>query len=265
MTRRVWVFKAKNEPHDEYENELLKHGYHPEFIPVLDHHCASVPELRTILESGPSGGQGIIGVIVTSQRAVETLAKASEHMVGKERWNSVTAYVVGPTTADSLKQLHLFGNMVVADKATALCDQMTSHLLSHQQDHDHDRHGSLLFLAGDKRRDTIPHWLTEAKIPFQEIRTYATCAHPLLKEQMEKICSEISSQDWTVYFSPSGVNYLRQTDTLLADKLFRTQRAAIGPTTADHLVSLGWPVDAMASRPNEVHLVSAMVEKDTTK
>ncbi|KAG0172369.1 hypothetical protein DFQ28_004746 [Apophysomyces sp. BC1034] len=250
MTRRAWVFKAKGEPEDEYEAQFREHGYSPEFIPVLDHHCASLPELRLILESGPSG-QGITGVIVTSQRAVETLAKASER-VNKGLWHTVSAYVVGPTTAECLRQLDLFGDYVVADKATALCNQMERIQFD----------GQLLFLAGDKRREVIPNWLAGAKIPFKEIRTYATCAHPRLSDRLTEAAPNVQKSDWTVYFSPSGINYIQQANPVLADQFFNTKVAAIGPTTADHLVSLGIKVDVIASRPDGYHLVAAMAEYD---
>ncbi|KAI8984093.1 tetrapyrrole biosynthesis, uroporphyrinogen III synthase [Mycotypha africana] len=89
---------------------------------------------------------------------------------------------------------------------------------------------TLLFLAGDKRRDVIPEALKEAHVPYKELQVYATCAHPHLKQNLTtylaKYCllendptikagsdavtttSMMTTEWWTVYFSPSGIKFI---------------------------------------------------------
>ncbi|KAI8335686.1 tetrapyrrole biosynthesis, uroporphyrinogen III synthase [Chlamydoabsidia padenii] len=246
---RVWFFKAHS---DDYQHQTEQQGYEPHFIPVLDQQYTT-EELTQLLQQGPTS---ISGIIITSQRSVTTLSQAAPQLDEQQcqAWQGLPLYIVGDTTTRKLRaglegQLFFLPHepsppMVTTDHAAALAD----HLVQQPPTH-------LLFLAGDKRRNELPNRLVQGGYRLTEIQTYQTCRHPDLPRRLSALQQQ--EQDWSVFFSPSGVDYF-----LSLQPTCRSKIAAIGNTTASHLQQLGYHVHAIASKPDITHLLNAMVDYD---
>ena len=270
--KRVILFK-KQDAEDEYNGTLLKYGYTPQFIPVLDHKSANIDAIKNIFRDGPTRGL-YTGLILTSQRSVQAISEALEALKNdgvlltekiKKDWTELPMYIVGPQTAKALKELELFDgspsdHWVVAPRAAELVGSLIESQCQGYQ------LSNLLFLAGDKRRDSIPQELETANLKYNEIQCYVTCAHADLKSEMINL--EVS--DWMVYFSPSGLNFILSSvdcakPKLLAASVNRATRiAAIGPTTAEYInEALNMAPDVTADKPSAQSLVNAIVHYDS--
>ena len=240
----VLLFKQKDQP-DEYSSQLEQYGHTAEFIPVLDSKCESVPLIQELLALPPAHG----GIIFTSQRSVDTWATAITTPNIDPQWRTIAVFIVGSKTAEKLDQLQFFQKLTfVGDRATQLAGQMVPYIKEHPIKQ------SVLFLAGDKRLNELPTRLKNANIAFQEVRTYSTCAHPQLTEQL-LMCG---SKDWAVFFSPSGVNFVLERDPNIMRKFGKL--AAIGPTTASHMEKRGLKVSAVAEKPRATEVASAIAQ-----
>jgi len=112
----------------------------------------------------------------------------------------------------------------------------------------------LLFLSGNRRRDTLPEGLEEMGRPFDEQVVYET--HPRTTFDLPP-----SSQGtWLVFFSPSGIEAVQAADG--EPDAYRI--AAIGPTTAGALRTAGLRVQAVADNPSPPALVTA-IRRDQRK
>ncbi|CAO3576896.1 unnamed protein product [Absidia cylindrospora] len=242
---RLWFFKAYSE---EYEITTQSFGYVPYFIPVLDQKYTS-EALTAILQQGPST-LSITGIIITSQRTVTTLSQTIPVLSSEQSRTS--------TKSTTLFLPHQSRpSITTTDHASQLAD----HLVQQQQQQQHNTPQHLLFLAGDKRREELPTRLREAGYPLTEIQTYETCRHPNLAHQLIHQHPSLSGDDWSIFFSPSGVNYVLS----LQQQLPSTKIAAIGHTTATHLQSLGYQVHAIAPKPCISHLLDAIVDYDQNR
>ncbi|KAI8082885.1 tetrapyrrole biosynthesis, uroporphyrinogen III synthase [Halteromyces radiatus] len=265
---RLFFFKAHTE---EYQKQTELYGYEPHFIPVLDQ-IYTTDELISVLKQTPSS-LGIHGIIITSQRSIQTLKQVNLTLDQQQRqaWQGIPLYIVGDNTAKKLEQTldqQLFflpdqprPLILTADNASCLADQ----LIQQQQ----QQQKGLLFLAGDKRRDELPNRLTQAGYHLHYIQTYRTCRHAdlathLINYQQHKIDMDkqskniIKEDDWSIYFSPSGADYILS----LQSSLWHTKIAAIGHTTANHLKHLGYTVHAIATKPDISHLLEAITLYD---
>lgn len=265
--KRVWVFKEKKQDNkDEYYNLLIQNNYIPEFIPVLDYELCNIDILKDILSLGPNH-EAITGLILTSQKSVHTLNKACELLDVipepiRTQWAHLPVYIVGPQTEQLLARSSLFqknSRWIQAPNAAQLIQPMIADISQHSAEKD----GRLLFLAGDKRRDLIPQALDKANIPFRELQSYATCAHPDLLNRLRTLETQDNAH-WAVYFSPSGLKFIKS--SLPTSKLLLSSNkikiAAIGPTTADYIKQLNLFVHVVAEKPDPQHLINAIVQYD---
>lgn len=62
----------------------------------------------------------------------------------------------------------------------------------------------MMFLCGDKRRDTLPDSFRSRRLPLEELVVYQTCA----VESFE-FPAECKVPDWIVFFSPSGLKVVK--------------------------------------------------------
>ncbi|CEP17037.1 hypothetical protein [Parasitella parasitica] len=262
--KRVILFKKKDID-DKYHQLLIKNDFEPEFIPVLDHKLVNIDLIKSIIENGPSREQ-LCAMILTSQRSVEAIDKACDELISleqhvREEWNSIPIYIVGPQTAEALGQIPLFRNYsnhnhwIVAPRASELIKSFSPQHLD----------STVLFLAGDKRREIIPEALSVAHIALREIKSYVTCAHPDLENSIRQ-GDILFRADWAVYFSPSGLKFLVNKLGSKTHLLANTKIASIGPTTSDYITNqLKLNVDIEAKKPDAEHLVNAIIHYSHNK
>ena len=254
---------------DPYSLALAEAGYSASFLPVLAHRLHNIPELRAIIQQGAVGRYS--GLVFTSQRAVEawneawTAVPASEEL----RWRDVPFYVVGPATAASLRSLpshtvppaELILGAQESGNANALADFIASRHANGTSSNGDERMRPLLYLIGDKTKDTLSTLLHQASIPLKELQVYETYPSPTAQRDIERVFSSDDRFDWVVFFSPSGVK-LCSSHFMNGHKPFKI--AAIGPTTRDYLQSCSRsvPISAMAESPKPEALVQALQAAD---
>lgn len=179
------------------------------------------------------------GVVATSPRAARALKSAFDDVeTTSAQWENVPAYVVGPKTA---AQFHALG-FDVRGHNTGNAEALASWIA------DADPTGRLLFLSGNRRRDTLPDGLNERNVSFDEQVVYKT-----------EIRSDVSlpspvGEPWLVFFSPSGVKAVRRSGA----SIDHYRCAAIGPTTAGILRDQSVRVEAVADTPSPEGVVSAI-------
>ncbi|KAI9365146.1 tetrapyrrole biosynthesis, uroporphyrinogen III synthase [Pilaira anomala] len=273
MTKKIILFK-KQDTIDQYHDLFLKHGYVPQFIPVLDHQSKNIETIKLILLEGPHQNN-LNGLILTSHRSVQAMSEAYDLILKQglsmtenvmNEWNQLPVYMVGPHTAKVLSQFTLFNrhsskedHWMIAPRASELIKPLIEQQRQKQG-------GKLLFLAGDKRRDLIPTELNAAQLDFLELQSYVTCAHPDLSSN----ANNNLLADWFVYFSPSGLKFLLDSiDSHTKQSLFnacqsgQSKIASIGPTTSDYILDqFNFPAHVMAQAPDAQHLLDAILQFD---
>ena len=180
------------------------------------------------------------GLIATSPRAATALARlASDQSPLLQAWGERPAYAVGPKTADQLRALGLHPRGAETGSAEALAAYIV----------DDAPAAPLLFLSGNRRRDTLPEALQRAGLPFDELVVYET--HP----RSDLDLPAANGSTWLVFFSPSGLEAVEAGEG--AD-LEEYRVAAIGPTTGTALATAGFSVEAVAESPSPEGLVAAL-------
>lgn len=263
-------------------------------FPVLAHRKVSIDDLAAVIAAPQCVYDG---VIITSQRAVESWVDASHvalHALNARDasdtpWTSLPFYTVGPATSNTLRNAPfpsvLAPNNVVGDENTGTGEKLAD-VISRQP-----ALKRLLYLVGDKTSPGLARTLAKIApdIRLDYIRVYETCQEPNLgsyisllarnlpdsnrnlnpsSENLEQRRPEIqqsspkpSCPDWIAFFSPSGGKYvlpfLKEFGWIGPD---RAKIACIGPTTASWVnETLGVEPDAVAAAPTPAGLQDAIV------
>ena len=242
----VYLFRAPAE-RDPYEAALEKAGFRCRSIPVLDFEYVNQEALRKMLAHPKRYG----GLLLTSPRAAEALAEALTWLPNQvATWIVKPTFAVGPRTSEQLRQLGFQPQGEHAGNAERLADVL--------EEKANEIDGPLLFLCGNRRRETLPERLRRSGIAFKECVVYHTRTQADLEIPDE-------APDWMVFFSPSGVEGVLRTSEV---ETWRTRVAAIGPTTSEALKQAGLPADVTAGTPTPEALVQAVTapeEKKTTR
>jgi len=262
---------SASEDGDPYGIALREAGYEAIYLPVLAHRLTNIPELRRIIESGASSHYS--GLVFTSQRAVEAWKEAWTGVADPESLNdpgctTLPFYTVGPATAAALQRLpghavpslHLILGAQEAGNAIALADFVSARHRQWLPEASSSLVRPLLYLVGDKTKDTLSNQLGKASIPLEELQVYETYPSPQLEQDIQRIChASRPAFDWIVLFSPSGAKLVLPHFS----KESLPKLAAIGPTTRDYLVHTARvSCDAMADAPNPASLVKALQAAD---
>lgn len=236
MTARPQVLLLRDpEPPDPYHAALAHAGYDAAFAPVLRFTLTQAAPLAARLRQAPR----FSGLVLTSPRACAAL-EAQDAFLGC--WRGRTAYTVGPATAAAARALGLAPAGEAAGDAAALAARII----------DDEPEAPLLFLSGDRRRDTLPAALERAGVRFEELTVYRTHLVPPLLPAGAR-------PTWVAFFSPSGVEAAR----LAPDFPWNSVRtAAIGPTTAEALRQRGHAPAAIAEAPTPAALAAAIRAAD---
>lgn len=233
----VLLLRSGDDP-DPYVQAFAEWGRQAACVPVLSFAFPYTDELITHLQRRDR----YRALVATSPRAGVALRRALRRRDGVlTKWEGTPAYVVGPKTAKRLRSLGFDVRGEEAGSARALVNVIG----------ESGPEGPLLFLSGNRRRDTVPDGLRAAGIPFEEQVVYETQTRTDIR------LPDADKDRWIVFFSPSGVEAIQHSD---AGSLAACRCAAIGPTTADALRSAGLSVEAVAGTPSPEGLVAAIEE-----
>ncbi|KAF9052362.1 tetrapyrrole biosynthesis, uroporphyrinogen III synthase [Hymenopellis radicata] len=146
-------------------------------------------------------------------------AKVLDGIAPSEITWSAPFYVVGKATAAALRN------------SSGTAEQLAHFIMGNRS---HSGHPTLLYLTGDKNRDTLPSILTPT-FTLQPLKVYETTAAKDISERLRAIVPSLSTgRWWFVFFAPSSAQftwphlqpYYEPDDIGIA---------AIGPTTATFL------------------------------
>ena len=165
MAPHVLLLREPSSPPetDRYEAALSRASFHPLSLPVLETVLENLDSLSRIFR----GSDEVDGVIVTSARAVDACAHAGADI----DWGNVRFYAVGPATAAQLARLP------IPPRDVRGTESGTAERLAHYIVQDAKRGERLLYLTGDKNRDTLPRVVREGlggEEALKELRVYAT-------------------------------------------------------------------------------------------
>ncbi|KAH9996171.1 tetrapyrrole biosynthesis, uroporphyrinogen III synthase, partial [Russula compacta] len=249
--------------------------FYPLSLPVLEATFENIERLSHIIR-GEDDEDKVDGVIVTSARAVEACANAGAAI---DDWRAIRFYAVGPATAALLAQLP---NPPQDVRGT---ESGTAERLARYIAQDATKEERLLYLTGDKNRDTLSRIVREAlgEGVIRELRVYATRGvrdfEGCLARALRRGEADEDDDDlwWIVFFAPSAAAHalpaLRAHFSLAMPeessplrrepRLRRARIAAIGPTTASYLrEEARLSVDAVAEAPNADSVVAAVESTD---
>lgn len=231
----VILLRAPDEP-DPYVRALSEIGLRAVCRPVLSFVFPADEALRERLHNRAHYG----GVVATSPRAARAVRRVfDERGTLHAKWEDAPAFVVGPKTADRFRDL----GFDVRGEETGSAEALVSVIADQRPEE------PLLFLAGDRRRDTLPEGLVAANVSFEEEVVYET--HP----RTDLTLPPAANDSWLVFFSPSGLEALQASD---AGSIGAYRVATIGPTTAADLREKGVEVDAVSELPSPKGVVEAL-------
>lgn len=234
---RVVLLRSADDP-DPYVAALEERGFAAACVPVLRFAFPRQDALQARLRASTL----YAGLVVTSPRAVRALGAALEGRSSlRASWTEKSAYAVGPKTARELQD----AGFTPRGEEAGSADALVAHLASEWEG------GRLLFLSGNRRRDTLPDGLRQHGIPFDEQEVYETNVETDLA-----LPPPDDNGTWLAFFSPSGLKAV--TASGIAVGAYRL--AAIGPTTAAALRAAGHSVGATAPTPGPEPLADAIAK-----
>lgn len=260
MAIHVLLLREPSEIPDKYESAfaaVAEAEYVAHSFPVLETVLTNIPDLTHIIcKQAPD----FAGAIITSARACEALAQAVNDVAPFEIVWSAPFYVVGKATAAALR--NVFPAADIRGESSGTAEQLAHFIVDN---HSHSAHPTLLYLTGDKNRDTLPSILTPT-FTLQPLKVYETTGAKDIPERLRAIVPSLSSSRWWfVLFAPSSAQFTwphLQPYCELDDMSI----AAIGPTTATFLQDdLGRRVAAVAARPSPDELVKAITNVENQR
>jgi uroporphyrinogen-III synthase len=200
MMTDVLLLRAPGDD-DRYSTAFLERGYNPISVPVLETVSTNLARLKEIVKAGPAL-ENYDGVIMTSARSCEGWKSVVRALVQESlsdttsslsflflinvdpykivmtaKWSSIPFYAVGQATASALSSIRTTYNHSpyipgpTLGEASGTAEQLANFILSFEG---HSRPSKVLYLTGDKNRDTIPRILGEASIMVNPVKVYET-------------------------------------------------------------------------------------------
>ncbi|KAG2125715.1 tetrapyrrole biosynthesis, uroporphyrinogen III synthase [Suillus clintonianus] len=291
MSNVLLLRAATQDNPDRYEDAFRSRGYHPISVPVLETVIVGREELARRLSIGPEN-QSLSGVIITSQRAVEAWSEAARSLIIAENdtllkdesdWWSVPFYAVGEATSVALRDLcekiPLYSPRDIrGGSETGTAERLAAFILKDLPSDGTNR--KLLYLTGDKNRDTLPKLLESAGVALDPLQVYATKGSSTFPHDLSlALQREGFSWGWVVYFAPSvaefvtpvlrnhfvlpTVNSSTEKRGQLAEHHHLVKVATIGPTTESFLKQiLKLSVAVTARNPKADDLADAVLQHD---
>ena len=238
----------------------------------------SLPLLSSLISTDPTPRYS--GVILTSTRSAEAWSRAADST--HPSWSSIPFFVVGPGTRDAVLRLDPVPSPTILGAGlTGSGEKLSFFIVEHFGGEVPEL--PLLYLVGDKNRDTIPRILGDAGIRLVKQQVYETCPAGDVETRLEEIIDRIFEARcegeecptiWFALFSPSGAKHclgvLRTRDMLRCrregegreeERPPRIKLAAIGPTTKAYVEGEeGLFMHAVAASPDPLDLIRAMLE-----
>ncbi|KAF8519380.1 tetrapyrrole biosynthesis, uroporphyrinogen III synthase [Hysterangium stoloniferum] len=267
---------------DAYVKHLTSAGYMPYFIEVLDSMFRNESLLQEIMVSGPTQRR-FSGVVITSSRAADAWIDALRNAPEPGDWSQTPFYVVGMSTARTLQRMtelypeKFSESLILGATQSGKSESLARFILSDLP----SRHtqGKLLYLTGDKNRDTLRQIMSENNIDVKDLMVYETAARGDLEEIVIRTVQAIKQAGgkdrsiWIICFAPSSSEFalphlerhFRLPQLAVSDghNGLQAKLAAIGSTTADFLrLQKHLRVDAVPDKPTAEQLVASMCESD---
>ncbi|TRM65701.1 tetrapyrrole biosynthesis, uroporphyrinogen III synthase [Schizophyllum amplum] len=275
---------------DRYESAFLRAGHVVTSVAALDTGFVNEDALRCVVQKRASDFDG---VIVTSSRACEAWRRAAQGLYPdaatpsfprpQNGWATTPFYAVGRATSVALRAI---AGSPAAPRDVRGEESSTGETLARfvvddvrAGDATRGHPARLLYLTGDKNRDTVPNMLTEAGIAFEPLQVYGTRGAPDFAQRLEDAMSAFSTDSgelWVVFFAPSSTDFalpvlrqhidFKESPSVLSSGSSTepsTRRyarvAAIGPMSSDHILrERNLYVDAIATNPSPADLVNAI-------
>lgn len=218
MSRAVILLKSPPRvlTTDAYVKHLEAAGYIPYFVEVLDSILSNAQELEDIIRAGPNHGTRFVGVVITSSRAadawIQVLSKISEpgnpsmdmdcqlsEFISGD-WSETPFYVVGESTGRTLKQITISHpvkfseSLILGASQTGSSESLAQFVLDDLPLR--RASGKLLYLTGDKNKDTFRRIMAGNGVGIQELMVYETKAVSNLEERVASIAEEIANGEW---------------------------------------------------------------------
>jgi len=278
------VLLVRNPPEDKldrYHQHLQSVGLHPHSVPVLETVHTNLGDLCDMVK-GKSSTYG--GVILTSSRSAECwdlvrkeLSSAQEFDSGSPDWSGIPFYVVGETTGNVLRNMPVSpftpSSHNVIGEGSGTGEALAKVIIDDQRSR--GLKIPLLYLTGDKNRDSLPTLVQAAGLDLEPLQVYATRGSPSFPTEVKELFQRNQPLDPTqwciVFFALSSAEFalpiLREHLTFFpvdgkvdarGDRFCKV--AAIGPTTVIHVEGkCGVRVDAVAENPSPDALGRALL------
>ncbi|KAG2133808.1 tetrapyrrole biosynthesis, uroporphyrinogen III synthase [Suillus bovinus] len=290
MSNVLLLRAASQDSPDRYEDAFRSRGYHPISVPVLETNIVGREELGRRLSTGLEK-QSLSGVIITSQRAVEAWSEAAQTLIIADNntplkpesdWWSVPFYAVGEATSVALRDLSdkipLYAPRDIrGGSETGTAERLARFILKDLPSDGTSR--KLLYLTGDKNRDTLPKILESAGVALDPLQVYATQGSSMFPHDLSlALAPEGLSWGWIVYFAPSVADFVTPIlrdhfalpasnssteDCAQLSEHHHVKVAAIGPTTESFLrQTLKLSVAVTARNPKPDDLANEVLQHD---
>ncbi|SGY12750.1 BQ5605_C011g06592 [Microbotryum silenes-dioicae] len=286
-------------PQDPYHSFALSSHFTPHHLPILQTTYQNIPHLAHLLK----GPKTYDGLIITSARSVQALAKAQDAnptteptqaeglLGGGGFFYQTPIFVIGQATSEALRtqliQPPPKENVLGNDGTTGSGEKLARFIIRYfKNDDNRGRKWKLLYLVGDKNRDTLPSMLEveDGRFELDKLRVYQTKAleGSQLEKEVDELVKEVVGGDderneegkilWIIFFSPSGAKAACQEfrrrrwipnddNDQDGDGGFQIRIAAIGPVTRAYLQNdERLKVDAEARTPDAKDLLRCITE-----
>ncbi|KAF7312340.1 Uroporphyrinogen-III synthase [Mycena indigotica] len=252
---------------DRYETTFSSTGYTTASVSVLETAFVNGESLTQLMRRGSEHS----GVIITSGRGCDAWDNAIRELqtafsdLNDLHWRTIPFYVVGKSSASKLIHTRSsypdspFAPLDIRGESTGNSEQLAQFITA---DFSSPPSTPLLYLTGDKNRDTLQEFLHAKGFQLSSFQVYQTQGSSTFAQDLKLVVEKLSNGNiwWIVFFAPSAaafvVPFLREHFELPS----RTARvAAIGPTTFNFLQQeLGIKVDAVARKPTPDSLLAAI-------
>lgn len=269
----------KNCSDDEYVAEFASKNLLAKTIPVLDFYFKNIDELsKLIVGSSDLDSDSAYGLIITSPRVVEGLARAVQYLGDRKseafgRFNLDLVFVVGEKTSKecdtklglkhNLESSKSGNGQSLARYIKSYCNNIKVSVIK------------LLYPKSSLSGNLIEDELGSAdKIIIDSLIIYETKSISSLKnlliEELQELKKEVLNSSRKliinmIFFSPSGVqgflNNRVQFDNMFPSRQVDILYSTIGPTTEAFMSKNNLQVYCVAEKPNPKSLVECLLKK----